>query len=359
MNRLLIKLQQVSIMLLISAIYSCGGGDELAPPERLNVSNVSVTGLTLSWNDQELSLQVQVSESADFSNIALDQTFETSPSIVMGLKSATTYYFRARSISGGSVGGFSEGEEFTTIPLTAPSTLSVGTILGDAIGLSWPEVLGATYEVDVALDDQFTQYVSGYEQLISSVNSINVEVLEPLTEYFIRVRSVNGEEKSDYTPVSSVTTTDLLIFTLQSSAFTDNGTIPNEFACAGPSPPLNWRNPPTEAASLALIMCDLDFRAGVYNHWIVYNISPGASGLERGASGSNVAGGGREATNGLGQQRYFGPCPPAGESHRYTFTLYALDSRPSINAQTTINSFRTLIAPHIITSSSMTANFGQ
>lgn len=112
-------------------------------------------------------------------------------------------------------------------------------------------------------------------------------------------------------------------FTLTSTAFRGGGPIPRRYTCDGAdvSPALRWEGVPGGTASLALIVDDPDARGFV--HWVVFDLSGAASGgLAEGIPGS--AGTPRQGTNGFGRIGYGGPCPPSG-THRYAFTLFALD----------------------------------
>ncbi len=65
--------------------------------------------------------------------------------------------------------------------------------------------------------------------------------------------------------------------TVESPAFKDNSTIPKQYTCDGKdiNPPLVFRNIPPGARSLALIVDDPDAPAGIWVHWVVWNIDPG------------------------------------------------------------------------------------
>lgn len=106
-----------------------------------------------------------------------------------------------------------------------------------------------------------------------------------------------------------------------SQAFTDADNIPAKYTCDGQnvSPPLEFTSVPPDAKSLALVVDDPDAPAGVWDHWIVYNIPPNQTKIDEGAAPSGLIG-----KNSSGNQAFDGPCPPKG-SHRYFFKLYALD----------------------------------
>jgi Raf kinase inhibitor-like YbhB/YbcL family protein len=109
--------------------------------------------------------------------------------------------------------------------------------------------------------------------------------------------------------------------TVKSAAFTEGGSIPTQFTCAGAgtSPPLSWSGVPDTAKSLVLEVQDADSPNDTYVHWLVVNLPP--------QDGSVAAGGsppGAERQNSGGKTGWTAPCPPSG-THRYHFQIYALD----------------------------------
>lgn len=113
-------------------------------------------------------------------------------------------------------------------------------------------------------------------------------------------------------------------FTLSSTSFTDQQNIPALYTCDGKniSPPMSWSNAPTKTASFALICQDPDAPAGVWYHWVVYNLPASVTSLPEGAL---LPAGAAMGKNSWGHAEYSGPCPPHPSTHRYIFTLYALD----------------------------------
>ena len=119
----------------------------------------------------------------------------------------------------------------------------------------------------------------------------------------------------------------VMAFSISSSAFENNGAIPPRFTRDGEnvSPPLQWRNVPKEAQSLALVVEDPDAPSGIFRHWAVYDISPSQSGLREGLSAAEADNLGY-GVNDFGYARYDGPQPPQGSGpHHYHFRLFALD----------------------------------
>ena len=85
--------------------------------------------------------------------------------------------------------------------------------------------------------------------------------------------------------VSSIAA-DALKLQISSPAISDGATIPNEFTCSGKnqSPPLSWTDVPSNTKSLALLVEDPDAPVGTFVHWVVYDISPGTTGVKPGVS---------------------------------------------------------------------------
>ena len=100
--------------------------------------------------------------------------------------------------------------------------------------------------------------------------------------------------------------------------------LPVANACDGPNPEIRWDNLPAGTVALALIFDDPT--AGGFDHWAIFNIDAGESGLDAGISGDNVAndppGDAVELVNGFGWEGYLGSCP--GGVNRYSWRLYAL-----------------------------------
>jgi Raf kinase inhibitor-like YbhB/YbcL family protein len=110
---------------------------------------------------------------------------------------------------------------------------------------------------------------------------------------------------------------------LSSKDIEDNKSIPSEFTCDGRdvSPQLSWEDVPERTRSFALSVTDPDFSGGTWMHWLVYGISKGVRKIDR----ASLSDGAIEVLNDFGKKSYGGPCPPYG-THRYFFTIYALDT---------------------------------
>ena len=108
---------------------------------------------------------------------------------------------------------------------------------------------------------------------------------------------------------------------IKSSAFAATEEIPVRYTCDGEdvNPPLELDNLPQGTKSLVLIVEDPDAPAGIWDHWIVWTISPVTHIAEDSVPGT-------EGKNSFGKHHYGGPCPPSG-THRYFFKVFALNDR--------------------------------
>jgi len=108
---------------------------------------------------------------------------------------------------------------------------------------------------------------------------------------------------------------------LTSSVFANEATIPARYTCDGEdiSPPLEISGIPSGTTSLVLVMDDPDAPVGVWDHWVAFNIEP------RDTIPEAIEDLGTPGNNSWGRTGYGGPCPPSG-THRYFFTVYALDT---------------------------------
>jgi Raf kinase inhibitor-like YbhB/YbcL family protein len=120
-------------------------------------------------------------------------------------------------------------------------------------------------------------------------------------------------------------------FRLTSTAFEDGGEIPTRYTCEGDdlSPDLAWSDLPAGTRSLVLIVDDPDAPDPaaprmVWDHWLLYNLSPESGGLPAAVASEDLPIGALEGINSWGRTGYGGPCPPIGR-HRYFHILYALD----------------------------------
>ena len=154
---------------------------------------------------------------------------------------------------------------------------------------------------------------------------------------------------------------------LLSSAFENGDVLPVRYTCdeIDVSPPLSFVNVPENTKSLVLIMEDTDAPAGVWCHWIVYNISNTTVSLDEnaGAKGSmNLPHGAKHGRNSWsdGNDYYRGPCPPAATGlHHYYFRLYAVDIFIDLQPGATKNQVEKTMKGHIIDKAELMTTYGE
>jgi len=137
---------------------------------------------------------------------------------------------------------------------------------------------------------------------------------------------------------------------LTSAVFADGGTIPVDYTCDGQdiSPELSWSGAPEGTQSFALILDDPDSPGGDFTHWIIFNIPADTSTLVEAISTAPLSVLVGQGENDFGSIGYSGPCPPSGSSHRYSFTLYALDITLELEAGATRGQLLDAMEGHIL-----------
>lgn len=144
--------------------------------------------------------------------------------------------------------------------------------------------------------------------------------------------------------------------TISSSAFDNTGSIPAKYTCDAQdvNPPLNFGDISNEAKSLALIVDDPDAPVGVWNHWLVWNISPDVASIEENSIPERAVAG----KNDFGNNNYGGPCPPSG-THRYRFKLFALDTELDIPETSKQKDVEAAIEGHILGQTTLVGTYGR
>ena len=149
---------------------------------------------------------------------------------------------------------------------------------------------------------------------------------------------------------------------VESGAFRHGDNIPQRYTCDGEdvSPPLSWSEPPSGTAGLALVVDDPDAPVGTWVHWVLFNIPAEARSLEEGVPAVEVvAGVGVQGRNSWGNLGYGGPCPPAGNPHRYLFKLYALDTTLELGPGASTGDVEKAMADHILAEGQLTGQYGR
>ena len=141
----------------------------------------------------------------------------------------------------------------------------------------------------------------------------------------------------------------------------DGGIIPIENTGRGQdrSPEFLIWNLSPNAATLAITLEDLNHPIRDFTHWVIWNIPAGErikAGIPAGKSVPSLG----NAKQGVayGRHRYAGPKPPRGSTHRYRFTVYALDTALPLGAGKGKWRLKRAMKGHILQQASLTASFG-
>ena len=147
---------------------------------------------------------------------------------------------------------------------------------------------------------------------------------------------------------------------LTSSAFQHNGFIPRQYTCDGANvnPPFDIKGIPADTKSLVFIMDDRDVPTyirsdGVWDHWVIFNISPSTTTITEGVEPTGVHGIGTGNNT-----KYYGPCPPKGE-HRYFFNVYALDTQLTLPEKSTKTEVLDAMRNHILENAELIGIYGR
>jgi len=92
------------------------------------------------------------------------------------------------------------------------------------------------------------------------------------------------------------------------------------------SPELSWSNAPLSTKTFVVVAYDV---TAAFTHWGMYNIPATTTELPANAGVAGSAYGMQVFNDFFVAAEYDGPCPPPNvppDSHRYTFTVYALDT---------------------------------
>lgn len=150
--------------------------------------------------------------------------------------------------------------------------------------------------------------------------------------------------------------------TVTSPAFKANGTIPVDYTGNGKdsSPELHLSELDERAVSLAIIMDDIDHPlAGVYNHWLIWNLPIMDTIPAEIPQGEQVAALNNAVQGmGYGKHRYRGPKPPFGR-HRYKYHVFALDKKLDLLASSKKKELLTAMEGHILQYGYLVGEYGK
>jgi Raf kinase inhibitor-like YbhB/YbcL family protein len=140
--------------------------------------------------------------------------------------------------------------------------------------------------------------------------------------------------------ISSFLQTDSL--RISSPDFSNEGNMPTQCTCDGDeiNPALAIDGIPAGTKSLALIVEDPEVIKSGFTHWVVWNIEPVDY-----IHANSIPG--TQGLNSVGKSNFMGPCPVAG-THRYFFKVYALNTKLSLDQNTSKHQLEKAMSGHIM-----------
>lgn len=149
---------------------------------------------------------------------------------------------------------------------------------------------------------------------------------------------------------------------LTTSAFTPGGAIPGTFTADGKdqSPDLAWSLEPAGTRAFALIVDDPDAPAGLWTHWVVYDLPAEIRALEAGQPRTpTLPAGGRQGGNTWGRLGWNGPSPPPGKPHRYFFRIFALGAPLGLEPGASPSLVRAAMKDKVLAEGTLVGTYGR
>lgn len=222
--------------------------EALDVPIAYPATEVSSTGFRIHWKKMPIVTMYEV-------DVALDETFnqtldgykalevaaQDTTLLISNLTVNKQYFYRVRVKQSDSFSEYSNIQSVFTSSLPRPAILPATKVQLTSFMANWVAMAEAeSYRVDVAKDALFRQILTGYKDLSVNNNSLIVLNLNANTEYFYRVRAVNGKARSNYSEVMTVLTSNLKAPVATAATSIESGSFQ-----------VNW-NPVTDAASYLL-----------------------------------------------------------------------------------------------------------
>ena len=135
------------------------------------------------------------------------------------------------------------------------------------------------------------------------------------------------------------------------ASWPDGAILPERHTCDGEgvSPALDWIDVPPDAVELVVTLTNLD--DGLSTWWIVDAIATTTPGLPEGSIPPEAF----ERANSSGEVGYEAPCPPAGESQLFQFTLHALNQQLEVADDATSDEILSFLNQTALDQSSVSA----
>ncbi len=181
------------------------------PPTNLLVTNVAETGFQLDWDastgTDHYLLDISTDNFNSFVDRYTDSVLVSNTISITGLEGGTIYQVRLSASNASGISGESFTAEQITLP-AIPQIDSTNNVSQGSFNIYWENVNGASdFHLDVATNIQFSNLLSGYNDLTSTTNSAVVTGLDAGENYFARVRASNAAGVT----ASSATFTQILV----------------------------------------------------------------------------------------------------------------------------------------------------
>ncbi len=196
------------------------------------VSDIHSTGFTAKWESAtgaenylfDLSMETDFSDYViNYENISVTGTSR----IITGLTPGTTYYYRVRAVNSSGISQNSFVINLTTAP-PAPVIAEATEIKETGFVANWnPTPTAKSYRMDVSPVNDFSQYVTSYEDLSVSGTSQRVIGLSPGMTYYYRVRAVSSNGISANSDTGTVKTLAVIptVITVDATSIMANSAI--------------------------------------------------------------------------------------------------------------------------------------
>ena len=176
-------------------------------PSSLNIEDVTTSSVRAIWNQVDgATYQIQVSKVADYSSILAQGNTSKVRMNIKGLAEGTTYYIRVRAFK--IVNGQTYESDWiatsvktVTNKVVVPKPTGVGVqyVSNDASRVYWTSAGdGLKYDFYIYSDAGYTQKLAN---TTTSKLVMRITGLKKGTTYYISIRTVDGEQKSDWVNV--------------------------------------------------------------------------------------------------------------------------------------------------------------
>ena len=186
----------------------------LAKPVLEEPSDTSFTSVTINWNLVEGAISYRIYVATDplvITDVLPDYNGRivngSASLIITGINANTTYYYRVQALNEQSASELSEVGKIRTTNLLTPTARLATSVRIDGFQANWDSVANAaSYVLDVSRNENFSNFVTGYQAKEVVDTAEVIDGLLRSTNYYYRVRSKNFGAVSANSNVIQVTT---------------------------------------------------------------------------------------------------------------------------------------------------------